>query len=242
MKINDQLRYSIAGFCMGIAELIPGISGATVAVIFKIYPNLMTILSNLRLKNLTFNFKSLSRTFQLNVSLPLIFSMVIAVILFSKGVNYLLINYETEFLLSLGVMMVILSIYIINFCKEMLKNKKLVLFLFSGLGIGLALHEINMVSGNISLTYLFFSGILAFSFFLIPGISGSAMLVVLGVYGPIIQAVAILDLHLLAPFAFGCLISLLLLPKAVLSIYSSYEMNLMHVFSGLILSSGILLL
>ena len=139
MKINDQLRYSIAGFCMGIAELIPGISGATVAVIFKIYPNLMTILSNLRLKNLTFNFKSLSRTFQLNVSLPLIFSMVIAVILFSKGVNYLLINYETEFLSSLGVMMVILSIYIINFCKEMLKNKKLVLFLFFGLGIGLAL-------------------------------------------------------------------------------------------------------
>ena len=140
MKINDQLRYSIAGFCMGIAELIPGISGATVAVIFKIYPNLMTILSNLRLKNLTFNFKSLSRTFQLNVSLPLIFSMVIAVILFSKGVNYLLINYEIEFLSSLGVMMVILSIYIINFCKEILKNKKLVLFLFFGLGIGLALH------------------------------------------------------------------------------------------------------
>ena len=242
MKINDQLRYSIAGFCMGIAELIPGISGATVAVIFKIYPNLMTILSNLRLKNLTFNFKSLSRTFQLNVSLPLIFSMVIAVILFSKGVNYLLINYETEFLSSIGVMMVILSIYIINFCKEMLKNKKLVLFLFFGLGIGLALHEINMGSGNISLIYLFFSGILAFAFFLIPGISGSAMLVVLGVYGPIIQAVAILDLNLLVPFAFGCLISLLLLPKAVLSIYSSYEMNLMHVFSGLILSSGIFLL
>ena len=242
MKINDQLRYSIAGFCMGIAELIPGISGATVAVIFKIYPNLMTILSNLRLKNLTFNFKSLSCTFQLNVSLPLIFSMVIAVILFSKGVNYLLINYETEFLSSIGVMMVILSIYIINFCKEMLKNKKLVLFLFFGLGIGLALHEINMGSGNISLIYLFFSGILAFAFFLIPGISGSAMLVVLGVYGPIIQAVAILDLNLLVPFAFGCLISLLLLPKAVLSIYSSYEMNLMHVFSGLILSSGILLL
>jgi putative membrane protein len=242
MKINDQLRYSIAGFCMGIAELIPGISGATVAVIFKIYPNLMTILSNLRLKNLTLNFKSLSHTFQLNVSLPLIFSMVIAVMLFSKGVNYLLINYETEFLSSIGVMMVILSIYIINFCKEMLKNKKLVLFLFFGLGIGLALHEINMGSGNISLIYLFFSGILAFAFFLIPGISGSAMLVVLGVYGPIIQAVAILDLNLLAPFAFGCLISLLLLPKAVLSIYSSYEMNLMHVFSGLILSSGILLL
>jgi len=242
MKINNQVRYSVAGFCMGIAELIPGISGATVAVIFKIYPNLMTILSNLRLKNFTSNYKSLSRIFQLDVSLPLIFSMMTAVILFSNGINYLLINYEKIFLSSLGVLMIILSIYIINFCKQIFEDKKLVLFLFFGLGMGLALQEINMGSGNISLIYLFFSGILAFAFFLIPGISGSAMLVVLGVYGPIIQAVAILDLNLLAPFAFGCLISLLLLPKAVLSIYSSYEMNLMHVFSGLILSSGIFLL
>ena len=242
MKINNQVRYSVAGFCMGIAELIPGISGATVAVIFKIYPNLMTILSNLRLKNFTSNYKSLSRIFQLDVSLPLIFSMMTAVILFSNGINYLLINYEKTFLSTLGVLMIILSIYIINFCKQIFEDKKLVLFLFFGLGMGLALQEINMGSGNISLIYLFFSGILAFAFFLIPGISGSAMLVVLGVYGPIIQAVAILDLNLLAPFAFGCLISLLLLPKAVLSIYSSYEMNLMHVFSGLILSSGIFLL
>jgi putative membrane protein len=83
---------------------------------------------------------------------------------------------------------------------------------------------------------------LAFSFFLIPGISGSAMLVVLGVYSPIIQAVSTFDFALLAPFALGCLISLLLLPKLVLSIYSSHELILIHIFSGLILSSGIFLL
>ena len=53
---------------MGVAELIPGISGSTIAVIFKIYPNLMTILSQLRLKNLTLNLRSLSETFQLNLS------------------------------------------------------------------------------------------------------------------------------------------------------------------------------
>jgi putative membrane protein len=90
--------------------------------------------------------------------------------------------------------------------------------------------------------YLFISGILAFSFFLIPGISGSAMLVVLGVYGPIIQAISILDFSLLTPFALGCMVSLLLLPKLVLSIYSSHTLRLMHIFSGLILSSGISLI
>lgn len=227
---------------MGVAELIPGISGATVAVIFKIYPNLMTILSNLRVKNLTLDLRSLSQTFQFNVSLPLIISMIIAVILCSKGINYLMINFEELFLTSLGLIMIVLSIYIINFFKEAIEEKKLIAFLLLGVGIGFSLQEINMGSGNTSMIYLFISGILAFSFFLIPGISGSAMLVVLGVYGPIIQAISILDFSLLTPFALGCMVSLLLLPKLVLSIYSSHALRLMYIFSGLILSSGISLL
>ncbi len=227
---------------MGVAELIPGISGATVAVIFKIYPNLMTILSNLRVKNLTLDLRSLSQTFQFNVSLPLIISMIIAVILCSKGINYLMINFEELFLTSLCLIMIVLSIYIIDFFKEVIEEKKLIAFLLLGAGIGFSLQEINMVSGNTSMIYLFISGILAFSFFLIPGISGSAMLVVLGVYGPIIQAISILDFSLLTPFALGCMVSLLLLPKLVLSIYSSHALRLMHIFSGLILSSGISLI
>ena len=240
--MSNQIKYSLAGFCMGVAELIPGISGATVAVIFKIYPNLMTILSQLRVKNLTLNIQSLSQTFQFNVSLPLILSMIIAVIFCSKGINYLLTNYEELFLLSLGLLMILLSIYIINFFQGVSQNKKLLIFLSLGIVIGFVLQDLNIGSGTISTPYLFLSGILAFSFFLIPGISGSAMLVVLGVYGPVIQAVANLNLNLLAPFGIGCLISLLLLPKAVLSIYSSHEQKLMYIFSGLIFSSGIFLL
>ena len=240
--MSNQIKYSLAGFCMGVAELIPGISGATVAVIFKIYPNLMTILSQLRVKNLTLNIQSLSQTFQFNVSLPLILSMIIAVIFCSKGINYLLTNYEELFLLSLGLLMILLSIYIINFFQGVSQDKKLLIFLSLGIVIGFVLQDLNIGSGTISTPYLFLSGILAFSFFLIPGISGSAMLVVLGVYGPVIQAVANLNLNLLAPFGIGCLISLLLLPKAVLSIYSIHEQKLMYIFSGLIFSSGIFLL
>ena len=240
--MSNQIKYSLAGFCMGVAELIPGISGATVAVIFKIYPNLMTILSQLRIKNLTLNIQSLSQTFQFNVSLPLILSMIIAVIFCSKGINYLLTNYEELFLLSLGLLMILLSIYIINFFQGVSQNKKLLIFLSLGIVIGFVLQDLNIGSGTISTPYLFLSGILAFSFFLIPGISGSAMLVVLGVYGPVIQAVANFNLNLLAPFGIGCLISLLLLPKVVLSIYSIHEQKLMYIFSGLIFSSGIFLL
>ncbi len=240
--MKNQIKYTLAGFCMGVAELIPGISGSTIAVIFKIYPNLMQILSQLKLKNLTLNIRSLSEIFQLKLSLPLIFSMMIAVIFCSRVINYLLTNYEELFLSSLGFLMIFLSAFIIKFFKEIFDDKKLIMFLFFGVGIGFGLQELSISSDNISALYIFLCGMLAFSFFLIPGISGSAMLVVLGVYGPIIQAVATLDFNLLMPFALGCSISLLILPKALLSIYSSHELNLMHIFSGLILSSGIFLL
>ena len=227
---------------MGVAELIPGISGATVAVIFKIYPNLMTILSKLRIKHLSFSFLSLSKTFQFDLLFPLIFSMIAAIILCSKAINFLLNNYEENFLTFLGCLMIILSLQIINFFKGILHQKKLFIFIFLGSSIGFILGQLDVESENISIFYLILSGVLAFSFFLIPGISGSSMLVVLGIYSPIIGAIANFNFDILIPFALGCLISLLLLPRLILSIYSSYEQSLLYLFSGLIASSGLLLL
>ena len=96
--MNDQVKYSLAGFCMGVAELIPGISGSTVAVIFKIYPNLMSILSQLRPKNFSLNISLTSQIFQLRVTLPLIFSMFAAIFLCSNLITIMINNYEELFL------------------------------------------------------------------------------------------------------------------------------------------------
>ena len=240
--MNHQIRYSLAGFCMGVAELIPGISGATVAVIFKIYPNLMTILSQLRLKNLSLNFSLVALTFQFRVLLPLIFSMFVAILLCSNLISFLMNDHEQFFFHSLGWLMMFLSIYVADFFRASLKRLNLFIFLFLGILIGYFLQELNINFGEVTPLYLFISGLIAFSFFLIPGISGSAVLVVLGVYSPVIQAIANFNFFILFPFALGCLISLLILPKIVVSLYTKYEQSLMYIFSGLIFSSGYFLL
>ena len=227
---------------MGVAELIPGISGSTVAVIFKIYPNIMTILSQLRLKNISLNFSLISQTFQFRVSMPLLFSMLAAILLCSNIISFLMNNYEQLFLNLLGWLMMFLSIYVANFFKASLKRFNLLVFLFLGILMGYFLQELNINSGAVTPLYLFISGIIAFSFFLIPGISGSAILVVLGAYSPVIQATANLNFLFLFPFALGCLTSLLILPKLVMSLYVKYEQRLMYIFSGLIFSSGYFLL
>ena len=227
---------------MGVAELIPGISGSTVAVIFKIYPNIMTILSQLRLKNISLNFSLISQTFQFRLSMPLLFSMLAAILLCSNLISFLMNNYEQLFLHLLGWLMMFLSIYVANFFKASLKRFNLLVFLFLGILMGYFLQELNINSGAVTPLYLFISGIIAFSFFLIPGISGSAILVVLGAYSPVIQATANLNFLFLFPFALGCLTSLLILPKLVMSLYVKYEQRLMYIFSGLIFSSGYFLL
>ena len=227
---------------MGVAELIPGISGSTVAVIFKIYPNLMTILSQLRLKNISLNFSLISQTFQFRVSMPLVFSMLAAILLCSNLISFLMNNYEQLFLHLLGWLMMFLSIYVANFFKASLKRFNLLVFLFLGILMGFFLQELNINSGAVTPIYLFISGIIAFSFFLIPGISGSAILVILGAYSPVIQATADFNFLFLFPFALGCLTSLLILPKLVMSLYIKYEQRLMYIFSGLIFSSGYFLL
>ncbi len=240
--MNDKVKYSLAGFCMGVAELIPGISGSTVAVIFKIYPNLMSILSQLRPKNFSLNFSLASEIFQFRVLLPLLFSMSVAIVLCSNLIAFLINQYEQVFLSLLGWLMMLLSIYVADFFRASLKKLNLLIFLILGILIGYILQELNFGYGGVTPLYLFVSGFIAFSFFLIPGISGSAILVVLGVYSPIIQAIANFDLLFVFPFAFGCLISILILPKIVVSLYTKYEESLMYIFSGLIFSSGYFLL
>jgi len=131
--VNDQVKYSLAGFCMGVAELIPGISGSTVAVIFKIYPNLMSILSQLRPKNFSLNLSIISQKFQLRVSLPLIFSMIAAIILCSNLISIMINNYEELFLSLLGWLMMFLSIYVADFFKALLKRLNLLIFLILGI-------------------------------------------------------------------------------------------------------------
>ena len=157
-------------------------------------------------------------------------------------ISFLMNNHEQLFLHLLGWLMIFLSIYVADFFRDTLKSYNLLIFLFLGILAGYILQELNINSGEVTQLYLFISGLIAFSFFLIPGISGSAMLVVLGVYSPVIQAIANFNFLILFPFALGCLISLLIVPKVILSLYAKYEQSLIYIFSGLIFSSGYFLL
>jgi len=240
--MNERLRFIVAGFFVGLAEILPGISGSTIAIAFNVYQKFILFLSNLKVSNLSLKYKELNRVFFLDLIIPFLFSMALSVILFSNLIMLLFSEYTYYFLVFLGSLMCLITFVLLNRIKDLLNNKLRIFFYFSlGAVFGFLLNQINIIFINPNFIILLVVGFIAFSFFLMPGISGSAVLLSIGVYELIIGSIATLNMTILIPFALGCLISLLTMPKIVHHLLDRFNTSIITFFSGLILVSGILL-
>ena len=226
---------------MGLAELIPGVSGSTIALLFRVYEHI--IISAKALTSLGFwqnpiyEFKK----YDLLSIIVLMIAMALGVLLFSNAIVYVFENYTEAFNAVIGLTMLAISAYIVYRATNSEFSLNFISFLVVGLLVGYILGNFNFSNSELSIISVFLAGVIAFSFFIVPGISGSAILVALGLYEVIIKAIAELNLEILIPFGFGCLISLIVLPRLILKIYSNYKSSLDMFFAGLILISGILL-
>ena len=240
--MNERLRYIVAGFFVGLAEILPGISGSTIAIAFNVYQKFILFLSNLKVSNLSLKYKELNKVFFLDLIIPFLFSMALTVILLSNLIMFLFSEYTYYFLVFLGSLMCLIAFVLLNRIKDFLNNKLRIFFYFSlGAVFGFLLNQINLIFMNPNFIILLVVGFIAFSFFLMPGISGSAVLLSIGVYELIIGSIATLNMTILIPFALGCLISLLTMPKIVHHLLDRFNTSIITFFSGLILVSGILL-
>lgn len=240
--MTERLRFVIAGFFVGLAELLPGISGSTVAIAFKVYEKFILFLSNLKISNFSFNFKKLNQVFFLDVIIPFFIAMAISVIFASKFILFLYSEYTNGFLIFLSFLMCSISFLIAFRLKNEFKfNMNWIIYFLAGAIFAAMLNTISQVSNNPSFIVFVLIGFIAFSFFLLPGISGSAILLSIGVYEIIIGSIANMQLEILMPFAIGCLISLFLMPKIINHLLSKYKLNIMIFFAALIFVSGVLI-
>ena len=240
--MTERLRFFIAGFFVGLAELLPGISGSTVAIAFKVYEKFILFLSNLKISNFSFNFKKLNQVFFLDLIIPFFIAMATSVIFASKFILFLYSEYTNGFLIFLSFLMCSISFLIAFRLKNEFKfNMNWIIYFLAGAIFAAMLNTISLVSNNPSFIVFVLIGFIAFSFFLLPGISGSAILLSIGVYEIIIGSIANMQLEILMPFAIGCLISLFLMPKIINHLLSKYKLNIMIFFAALIFVSGVLI-
>ena len=91
--MKEKARFFIAGIFIGLSELLPGISGATVALMFGVYEKLLDFLRKFKNSNLI---------------LPLLFGMILSVFLFSSLIDFLYQNYTKTFNILIAILMVCL--------------------------------------------------------------------------------------------------------------------------------------
>jgi putative membrane protein len=240
--MNERLRFIVAGFFVGLAEILPGISGSTVAIAFNVYQKFILFLSNLKVSNFSLKYKELNKVFFLDLIIPFLLSMGLSLILLSSLIMSLFRKYPYYFSIFLGLLMCLTAFILLKRIKGLQDNKLKVFFYFSlGAIFGFFINKIGLIPINPNFIILMIVGFIAFSLFLMPGISGSALLMSIGAYELIWGSVEALVITTLIPFALGCLISLLTMPKIVNYLLDKFYKNIMAFFSAVILVSGILL-
>ena len=167
--------------------------------------------------------------------------MALSVLIASKLILFLYTEYTSSFEVFLAITMILISIFLL---KDLNYSSPgiLIIYLFIGTGLGFLLGMMPDINPEPVSVLIAIFGFIAFSFFLIPGVSGSAILLSLGAYKLVISSIATLDLSILVPFATGCILSLLIMPKLILFLMTNYKNNIISLFSGLIFISGALLL
>lgn len=246
-KSTENIKLYFKGMAMGVADAFPGISGGTMALILGIYKELISSISVINfslfktLKNEGFNefWRKLNGTFLLMLFSGIISSLVV----FMNIASYLIDNFPV-LIWSFFLGLVSASIYIIlkptdlfNFNKtqNILINW---LLLLSSLYISYlltSLPEINNLNEN--LIFIFFAGLIASCAMILPGVSGSYILVILGLYKTMSKALINLELDKIVIFGFGVILGLTSFSKLVKWGFDKFPNKILIAMTGLILGS-----
>ena len=222
---------------MGIAEITPGISGATIAGLFNVYKDFVTFLNVFNPFKIKPNLKYFLKEINFNFIIPLLFGMAISIYLSAFAIDYFRKSYLYELKIFLSAVMFIAVIKNCGLDQSLNDSFKYILDFILGLliAIVIALSLVELDFNNSFLLVL--AGLLAFTAFLLPGISGSLVLIILGVYGNITTAIKDIDVIFLIPFIIGMAISFLVIPAQIIKRINDNEVKTKVFFSGLILGS-----
>lgn len=231
---------------MGIAEVIPGVSGGTIAFITGIYKTLLDSIKSAdhhAFKDLIrFNFSGLWTRLNGSFLIYVIGGMAIGVLIGVFGVTHLLDAYP-EALWGFFFGLIIASIPLMFSQMHQKKLKYLIPFLIGAL-IAYGITSINPAAGSTNYFYIFMAGVIAISALVLPGISGSFILLLLGLYVVIIPTIksfldspSLSEFILLSVFALGCIVGLVVFSRLVTKAFDKYHDGTIALMSGFMLGS-----
>lgn len=225
---------------MGAADVVPGVSGGTIAFISGIYEELLTSISSFNLGLIKVvrkeGIKAVWKKVNGNFLLALFAGIIISVISLAKLIESLLENHPI-LIWSFFFGLVLASIIYVG--KQISKwNFGSVFLMVFGAVLAYYITTLNpLVSENSSLWFLFIAGSIAICAMILPGISGSFILVLLGAYKPVLNAVNNKDFVSISVFMVGAVIGLLSFSRILKWLFSKYKNFTLAALTGFIIGS-----
>lgn len=238
-KTLDYVLVTLKGMAMGAADVVPGVSGGTIAFISGIYEELIASINKIDFSLIKIwkneGFKALWKHINGNFLLALFTGIFLSVLSLAKFLSWLLEN-QPVLLWSFFFGLVLASIFLVG--KEIKKwSIATVVVLLAG---GLTAYFITQlpVNDNVdSLPYLFLSGALAVCAMILPGISGAFILVLLGSYKAILDAVHEKDIKIVITVGLGAVFGLLSFARLLKWMFQRYRNLTLALLTGFILGS-----
>ncbi len=201
---------------MGIAEVVPGVSGGTIAFVTGIYLELVGTLANFRASSLRILFAAGPRQFwrvhNLSFLALLGVGMAFSVVLFARLIGGLL---EAVPPLVWGFFCGLIAATVVHIGRRR-SVRLLVTYGVVGVAAGLLLIlAFDPLGRQDSLWVFFVGGVIAVCAWLLPAVSGSFLLLILGLYAPVLEAINELYLPVLMALAAGCVVGLLSFSKGL---------------------------
>ena len=229
----------LKGMAMGAADVVPGVSGGTIAFISGIYKELIDSISNINFGLIVTlkkeGFKAFWKKANANFLASILAGIFISALSVMNLMHYLLENHPIQ-IWSFFFGLVAASII---FVGKQIKNWSplaVILFIISAIGAFL-ITKMNIIDSSESLLYLFLCGAIAICAMILPGISGSFILVLLGAYSAISTAVHNMEIKKLLVFFTGCIVGVLSFSRLLKWLFSKYENTTLVILTGFILGS-----
>ena len=243
-SLTDYLIISLKGMAMGAADVVPGVSGGTIAFISGIYEELIESLNNinssifkeLRSKGIKYTWKKLNGPFLL----ALMSGVLISIFSLAKGVEWLLEHHPILLWAFFFGLVAASIVYISKQIKTTLwdiAGLKVVLAITIGGSVAYFITILNPIESSDSNLFLFFAGALAICAMILPGISGAFILVIIGAYGPVLEAISNRDIKTILIIGTGAIVGLLSFSKLLRWLFKSYNQLTLAVLTGFMIGS-----
>lgn len=229
----------VSGIFMGAADVVPGVSGGTIAFILGIYDRLINALSGVNTDSirwlLTGQIRKLWQHFDGTFLCVLGAGILTSILVFAQVITYWLETYPV-FLWSFFFGLILASAVYLIAQIERFKSPQLLALMLGGC-VGVAASIMVPTQIAVSTGMIFISGMIAICAMILPGISGSFILLMLGMYGPVMQAIKTLQFDVIGIFASGAVVGLLSFSKILKWLLDRYHAITLSGLTGIMLGA-----